>query len=62
MFRDDMNLVVGRSITATAFAPSYELGDRYPGYVAAEYHPTELSFRDREKVRWLASFDPQDIE
>jgi hydroxypyruvate isomerase len=39
------------------FRAIYELGDRYPGYVTAEYHPTDLSFRDLERVRQLATFD-----
>ena len=38
------------------FRAIYDLGDRYRGYVTAEYHPTDLSFRDLEKVMQLASF------
>ncbi len=38
------------------FRAIYELRDRYPGYVTAEYHPTDLSFRDLENVKRLASF------
>jgi hypothetical protein len=33
------------------FRAIHELGDRYPGYVTAEYHPADLSFRDLERVR-----------
>ena len=38
------------------FRAIYELGDRYRGYVTAEYHPTDLSFCDLERVKQLASF------
>lgn len=42
------------------FRAIYELGDRYSGYVTAEYHPTDLSFRDLERVRQLATFDGEE--
>jgi hydroxypyruvate isomerase len=41
------------------FRAIYDLGDRYRGYVTAEYHPTDLSFRDLERVKQLASFGPE---
>ena len=41
------------------FRAIYDLGDRYSGYVTAEYHPTDLSFRDLERVKQLASFGPE---
>jgi hydroxypyruvate isomerase len=40
-----------------AFRAIYEEGDRYSGYVTAEYHPTDRSFRDLEYVRQLVTFD-----
>jgi hydroxypyruvate isomerase len=43
------------------FRAIYNLGDRYRGYVTAEYHPTDLSFRDLETVKRLASFGSNDI-
>ena len=39
------------------FRAIYELGDRYPGYVTAEYQPTDYSFRDLDRIRELATFD-----
>jgi hydroxypyruvate isomerase len=41
------------------FRAIFDLGDRYRGYVTAEYHPTDLSFCDLEKVKQLASFGPE---
>jgi len=41
------------------FRVIYELGDRYRGYVTAEYHPTDLSFRDLERVKQLATVGPE---
>ncbi|MCC6862909.1 MAG: TIM barrel protein [Bryobacterales bacterium] len=38
------------------FRAIYELGERYTGYVTAEYHPTDQSFRDLEHVKKLATF------
>jgi hypothetical protein len=32
------------------------LGDRYRGYVTAEYEPTDNSFGDLVKVKQLATF------
>lgn len=43
------------------FRAIYDLGDRYAGYVTAEYHPTDLSFRDLEAVKRLASFGPDSL-
>jgi hydroxypyruvate isomerase len=43
------------------FRAIYDLGQRYPGYVTAEYHPTDLSFRDLERVKRMASFGPDGI-
>jgi hydroxypyruvate isomerase len=43
------------------FRAIYDLGDRYGGYVTAEYHPTDLSFRDLEAVKRLASFGPDSL-
>ena len=39
------------------FRAIYELGDRYPGYVTAEYQPTDYTFRDLDRIRELATFD-----
>jgi hydroxypyruvate isomerase len=39
------------------FKAIYELGDRYPGYVTAEYEPTGYTFRDLDLIRELATFD-----
>jgi hydroxypyruvate isomerase len=39
------------------FQAIYELGDRYPGYVTAEYEPTGYTFRDLDLIRELATFD-----
>jgi hydroxypyruvate isomerase len=39
------------------FRAVYGLRERYSGYVTAEYHPTDLSFRDLHRVRELATFD-----
>jgi hydroxypyruvate isomerase len=39
------------------FRAIYELGDRYPGYVTAEYQPTDYSFRDLELIAELATFE-----
>ena len=39
------------------FKAIYELGDRYPGYVTAEYQPTDYSFRDLELIAELATFE-----
>lgn len=44
------------------FRAIYELGDRYTGYVTAEYHPTDLTFRDLEEVKRLATFDGQEAD
>jgi hydroxypyruvate isomerase len=33
---------------------------QYEGYITAEYHPTDLTFRDLEVVRDLATFSPKD--
>ena len=41
------------------FRGIYDLGDRYGGYVTAEYHPTDLSCRDLQRVKQLASFCPE---
>jgi hydroxypyruvate isomerase len=41
------------------FRAIYDLGDQYRGYVTAEYHPTDLSFRDLERVKQLVSFGPE---
>lgn len=41
------------------FRAIYDLGDRYSGHVTAEYHPTDLSFRDLKRVKELASFGPE---
>jgi hydroxypyruvate isomerase len=38
------------------FKAIYELGDRYPGYVTAEYQPTDYSFRDLSQIMELATF------
>ncbi len=38
------------------FRAIYELGDRYAGYMTAEYHPTDDSFRDLVTVKQLATF------
>jgi hydroxypyruvate isomerase len=38
------------------FKAIYELGDRYTGYVTAEYEPTDYSFRDLELIKELATF------
>ena len=42
---------------SNVFRAIYEQGDRYSGYVTAEYHPTDLSFRDLERVKQLATFE-----
>ena len=39
------------------FKAIYELGDHYPGYVTAEYQPTDYTFRDLDLIRELATFD-----
>ncbi len=39
------------------FRAIYELGDRYNGYVTAEYEPTVPSLQDLAEVRDLATFD-----
>jgi hydroxypyruvate isomerase len=38
------------------FRAIFELGDRYRGYVTAEYEPTDNSFGDLVKVKQLATF------
>lgn len=38
------------------FRAIYELGDRYQGYVTAEYEPTDFTFRDLVKITELATF------
>jgi len=38
------------------FKTIYELGDRYTGYVTAEYEPTDYTFRDLELIKELATF------
>jgi len=38
------------------FRAIYELGDRYTGYVTAEYHPTDRTFRDLQNIKELATF------
>ena len=38
------------------FRTIYELGDRYQGFVTAEYQPTDTSFRDLVTVKQLATF------
>lgn len=38
------------------FRAIYELGDRYRGFVTAEYHPTDTSFQDLITVKQLATF------
>jgi hydroxypyruvate isomerase len=38
------------------FKAIHELGDRYAGYVTAEYEPTDYSFRDLELIKELATF------
>jgi len=38
------------------FKAIYELGDRYTGYVTAEYEPTDYTFRDLELIKELATF------
>jgi hydroxypyruvate isomerase len=38
------------------FRAIYDLGDRYQGYVTAEYEPTDYTFRDLEKIKELATF------
>ena len=38
------------------FKAIYDLGDRYPGYVTAEYHPTDSTFRDLVVIKQLATF------
>jgi hydroxypyruvate isomerase len=37
------------------FRAIYDLG--YEGFITAEYHPTDFTFRDLEAVRDLATFD-----
>jgi hydroxypyruvate isomerase len=39
------------------FQAIYDLGDRYPGFVTAEYEPTDHSFRDLDLIRKLATFE-----
>lgn len=39
------------------FKAIYELGDRYLGYVTAEYEPTDTSFRDLNLIAELATFE-----
>lgn len=38
------------------FRAIFDLQDRYPGYVTAEYHPTDFTFKDLTVIRELASF------
>ncbi len=38
------------------FKTIYELGDRYTGYVTAEYEPTDYTFRDLDLIKELATF------
>jgi hydroxypyruvate isomerase len=38
------------------FKAIYDLGERYTGYVTAEYHPTDCTFRDLAAVKELATF------
>jgi hydroxypyruvate isomerase len=40
------------------FRAIYDLG--YKGFITAEYHPTDLTFRDLEHVRDLATFSKED--
>jgi len=39
------------------FRAIYELGDRYQGYLTAEYDPSDYTFEDLKKVRELATFE-----
>jgi hydroxypyruvate isomerase len=39
------------------FRAIYELGDRYPGYVTAEYQPTDYTFRDLKLIAELSTFE-----
>jgi hydroxypyruvate isomerase len=41
------------------FRAIYDLGDRYNGYVTAEYEPTVTGLRDLAYVRDLATFDDE---
>jgi hydroxypyruvate isomerase len=43
------------------FRAIYELGDRYRGFVTAEYHPTDNSFQDLVAVKQLATFRQTDL-
>ncbi|MEK7753621.1 MAG: TIM barrel protein [Acidobacteriota bacterium] len=38
------------------FKTIYDLGDRYTGFVTAEYEPTDYTFRDLELIKELATF------
>jgi hydroxypyruvate isomerase len=38
------------------FKAIYDLGDRYTGYVTAEYHPTDTTFGDLKFTKQLATF------
>jgi len=38
------------------FQAIYEMGDRYTGYVTAEYEPTDYTFRDLRLIKELATF------
>lgn len=38
------------------FRAIYDFAERYDGYVTAGYHPTDLSFRDLEVGKRMASF------
>jgi hydroxypyruvate isomerase len=47
---------IGEINYRNVFRAIYELGDRYRGFVTAEYHPTDTSFRDLAAVKELATF------